>query len=256
MAVLRTMLREGLLLLAALPALSAQAAYRWAPKTSFQYQLQGSIRSTSSKVIFVDLFDTSSSKIASLKSQGKTVVCYFSAGTAENWRSDYKSYPSSVKGKSMEDWAGEKWVNLRSSTVLSILVKRLDLARSKGCHGVDPDNVDGYSHNTGFSLKKSDTVTFLRNLASAAHERGLGVGLKNSSEIASQVSGFLQWVVAEQCYEYNECGSYSSFVQRGKAVYIIEYRGYSSSECSKAKSSQFSLIYADLDLDGTQKSCT
>jgi hypothetical protein len=233
----------------------AGAAYRWAPRTSFVYQLQGSLRNHPAKVIFLDLFDTSASKIKALKAEGKTVVCYFSAGSAENWRSDYKSYPSSVKGRNLDGWAGEKWVDLRSSTVLSILTKRLDLAKAKGCHGVDPDNVDAYSHNTGFSISQTDVVNFLKRLAVAAHARGLGVGLKNGAEIASRVSGTLQWVVAEQCYQYSECGRYASFTQRGKAVYIVEYRPYSSSECSRAKTARFSLIYANEDLSGSYRAC-
>ena len=41
----------------------------------------------------------SPSSISRLQRQGgKRVVCYYSFGTAENWRADYKQFPNSVMG--------------------------------------------------------------------------------------------------------------------------------------------------------------
>lgn len=45
------------------------------------------------------------------------------------------------------------------------MVARLDLAVSRGCDGVEPDNVDGYTNNTGFALVPMDQLAFNRNLA-------------------------------------------------------------------------------------------
>lgn len=44
---------------------------------------------------------------------------------------------------------------------------------------MEPDNVDGYADDSGFPLTGADQLRFNRWVASRAHERGLGVALKN-----------------------------------------------------------------------------
>ncbi|MFP3534108.1 endo alpha-1,4 polygalactosaminidase, partial [Burkholderia sp. SIMBA_042] len=87
-----------------------------------------------------------------LKSQGKRVVCYFSAGSSENWRSDYSQFTAADQGNPLDGWAGERWLDTRSANVRRIMTARMDLAKSKGCDGIDPDNVDGYTNNPGLPL--------------------------------------------------------------------------------------------------------
>ncbi len=40
------------------------------------------------------------------------------------------------------------------------MAARLDLAVSKGCDGVEPDNVDAYSNSNGLGLTASDQISF------------------------------------------------------------------------------------------------
>jgi hypothetical protein len=89
----------------------------------------------------VDLFETSASAISSLKAQGKKVICYFSAGTAEDWRSDYSQFTSADKGASLPDWKGENYVDVRSKNVFNIMKKRIQMASKIGCDALDPDNM-------------------------------------------------------------------------------------------------------------------
>ena len=56
----------------------------------------------------IDLLDAPSQTIADLQADGKKVICYFSAGTYEDW---------------------------------------CDLAVTKGCDGVEPDNMEAYAHS-------------------------------------------------------------------------------------------------------------
>lgn len=75
-------------------------------------------------------------------------IGYFSAGSYENWRSDERDFPSSVKGNNLDGWPGEKWLDISDwATLGPIMEARLDLAVTKGCDGVEPDNVDGYDNN-------------------------------------------------------------------------------------------------------------
>lgn len=223
--------------------------------TRFQYQLDGTPKNYKVSWVFLDLFDTSASTISKFKQQNKKVICYFSAGTYENWRSDKGRFPSSVRGRSVDGWAGEQWLNVNSGTVLSIMKSRLDMAKNKGCSGVDPDNVDGFDNSTGFSISKNNSISYLKALAREAQSRGLLIGLKNSAEIASSLSGTMNFAVVEECFEYNECGSYSSFVSKKKPVFIIEYSSGSRSMCNKADNLGMNLAFFDLDLDGKMKAC-
>lgn len=88
----------------------------------------------------VDLFDTPATTISALKVAGKIVICYFSAGTAEDWREDYKDFATGDLGKVLPDWPNEKWVKTGSQGVRDIMAKRIKLAADKGCDAIDPDN--------------------------------------------------------------------------------------------------------------------
>lgn len=57
------------------------------------------------------------------------------------------------------------------------------ISESKGCEAVDPDNVNGFGNDIGFSLSKADGVDYLKFLAEAAHSPGMAIGLKNAGEV-------------------------------------------------------------------------
>jgi hypothetical protein len=96
------------------------------------------------EVFDIDLFDNPIETVQALHSLNKRVICYFSAGTYEEWRSDANEFPKADLGKPLEDWPGERWVNLKSSRVREIMARRIRLAAEKGFDAIDPDNVDGY----------------------------------------------------------------------------------------------------------------
>jgi len=92
----------------------------------------------------IDLFSNSHGTIDQLHSLGKKVICYFSAGSYEPYRPDSSSFQSADLGKALDGWPDEKWININSPNVRKIMTARIELAKSKGCDAVDPDNVDGY----------------------------------------------------------------------------------------------------------------
>lgn len=100
------------------------------------------LKSASGTVIDIDMFDNVS-KIKEL-AKTKQVICYFSAGTREDWRDDADDFKAANYGKAMEDWKGENWVDVKSTNVRAIMKKRIEFAAKNGCTAVDPDNVDGY----------------------------------------------------------------------------------------------------------------
>jgi hypothetical protein len=108
----------------------------------------------------IDLFDTPTSTITRLHELGKKVICYFSAGSYENWRPDADQFKPEDLGKDLDGWPGEKWLDLGSGNVRGIMEKRIKMASEKGCDGVDPDNVDGYVR-----LNRTHTVVADANMS-------------------------------------------------------------------------------------------
>ncbi|KAL4982234.1 glycoside hydrolase superfamily [Aspergillus falconensis] len=172
----------------------------------------------------IDLFDNPKSTIDQLHAIDRKVICYFSAGTYEDWREDAHLFAAEDLGAPLADWPGERYVNVSSPRVREIMASRLDLAASKGCDAVDPDNVDGYGSNGGgLSLTVSDYINFLDWLAADSHSRGLGIGLKNAPALIPSVLVNVEFAVNEQCAEYEECDSFIPFLDAGKAVFHVEY---------------------------------
>ena len=193
--------------------------------TSWQWQLSGDINTSYDVELYdIDLFDTPQATIDELHKKDKKVICYFSAGSYEDWRSDKSKFPNSLKGKDLDGWAGEKWLNISKLDLLKpIMDARFDLAKSKKCDGVEPDNVDGYTNDTGFPLSANDQLKYNKYLASAAHKRGLSIALKNDIDQIIQLEPFFDFAVNEQCNQYNECGNYTAFTSNNKAVLNAEY---------------------------------
>ncbi len=169
----------------------------WQPAvgTSWQWQLSGdSDRSVEVDVIDLDLFETSAEKVAELHANGLHVICYVSVGTVEEWRPDANAFPEPVVGDSYDEWPGERWLDIRQIDSLApVLSARLDLCAKKGFDGVEPDNVDGFSNETGFAISATDQIHFLRWIAAEAHARGLSAGLKNAPELVDAVITAFDW---------------------------------------------------------------
>ena len=81
----------------------------------------------------------------------KTVVCYFSAGSYEPWRSDAEAFAPADYGKKMDGW-DEWWLDLKRPSVKNIMEARIKRASEAGCHAIDPDNIDGYVSRYLFQL--------------------------------------------------------------------------------------------------------
>ncbi|CAN6649595.1 hypothetical protein TRVA0_024S00144 [Trichomonascus vanleenenianus] len=251
---------------------SASTQKYWTPKvgTTWQIELLYPINDTAINVeVFdIDLFDTPKSTIDKLHEDGRKVICYFSAGSYEDWRPDAHKFNESDLGSPLDGWPGERWLNTSSESVRNIMKSRLDLAVSKNCDGVDPDNVDGYDNDNGLDLTSADATDYVNFLADEAHSRNLAIGLKNAEEIIGRVIDKMQWSVNEQCAQYNECDNFMPFIKAGKPVFHIEYpKGDSDnnddpvsadekkSACDFANSKEFSTLIKNMDLDNWYENC-
>lgn len=234
------------------------ALWRPIPGVRWQWQLSGTVDTTVAADVFdIDLFESTAAAIASLKAAGKRVICYFSAGSREDWRPDAAAFPASVIGKPLDGWPGEAWLDVRAAAVRSVMSARLDLAKSKGCDAVEPDNVDGYSNASGFPLTANDQLDFNRFLAAGAHARGMSVALKNDLDQAAALVGDFDFALNEECFKYDECGLLSPFTKAGKAVLQVEYgdAALATSVCPKAKALGFDTLVKKLALDAWRVAC-
>jgi len=138
-------------------------------------------------------------------------------------RDDSDDFPEQALGDTLDEWKGEQWLDITNQTVQQIMLKRLDVAVEKGCDGVEPDNMDGYSNDNGLGLTASDQIDYNRFIAEQAHNRNLSVGLKNDMGQLEELVDYYDWALNEQCHEYDECALYDVFIKQNKAVFNTEY---------------------------------
>ena len=231
----------------------------WKPRpgTSWQIQLQGRVSTAvPARVYDIDGADSPASLVRTLHRKRRKVICYFSAGTYENYREDRDRIPESARGKTLAEWPDERWLDIRDVDALRpVIESRLDDCRRKGFDGVDFDNVDAYTHDTGFPLTADDQLRYNRFLAAEAHERGLSAGLKNDLEQIPALVRHFDFAINEQCFEYRECGRLRPFIRAGKAVFSIEYRRRPSQFCPTTRRLRLSAIYKRLDLRSFRAAC-
>lgn len=244
----------------AVTATTTSATTRWAPALTDTWQIQLTGRLNTSYAVTAydfDLFDTPQATIDALKAQGRRVICYFSAGSSEDWRPDFNQFTEADQGVALSGWAGERWLDTRSANVRRIMQARMDLALSKGCDAVDPDNVDGYSNSTGLPLTAETQLDYNRFLAAEAHARGLAVGLKNDVGQVAELAASFDFAINEQCFQYRECGAYTAFTGQGKPVFQIEYAtkyrdaATRAGLCAKAQAANLRTLVLPRTLNGS-----
>ncbi|KAF2464068.1 uncharacterized protein BDR25DRAFT_381691 [Lindgomyces ingoldianus] len=218
---------------------------------------------TDAPVFDVDLFDNDATTITALKAQGKTVICYFSAGTVEDWRDDAKDFPTNDQGKILPEWPNEKWIRTGSSKVRDVMARRIKMASDKGCDALDPDNIDGYQNDNGLNLQKADAISFMQFLQKNASYYNMNIGLKNSLDILSTVAPIIDFAVNEECAARAECSAYNEFLNSNKPVFHIEYPPKMNpvsdndkrTACTSAGTTGMSTVMKNKSLDGLTLYC-
>jgi hypothetical protein len=237
---------------------SADQAPWWQPpvQASWQIQFTETLDLTVNADIFdLDMFDNTPDTVAALHAAGRKAICYMDAGTFEDWRPDAAAFPDALKGNA-NGWPGERWLDIRRIDLLGpILEARMDLCRAKGFDAIDPDNVDGYANKTGFPLTYDDQLRFNTYLATAAHARGLAVGLKNDLDQVPDLVNAFDFAVNEQCFQYRECSSLLPFLQAGKPVFEIEYKLAPERFCANANTLNLNSLKKETKLNAARIAC-
>ncbi|ORX87277.1 hypothetical protein BCR32DRAFT_289400 [Anaeromyces robustus] len=179
-------------------------------------------------VLDIDLFDVDAKTINKLKNKGHHIICYFSVGTYEKWRPDASEFlkvDNLVRDK-MEEW-NENYIDITNPYLKPIMSKRFDLAKEKGCDGIEPDNIDIYLSKKvkkwKIPITVEDQLSYDLWLTTEAHQRGLSIGMKNDIENASKMATYFDFAINEECYDYDECSNYEPFINMNKAVFTAAY---------------------------------
>jgi hypothetical protein len=229
-------------------------------------------------VISLDMIDVQTQAIARLKNAGKYIICYYSAGTSENYRSDAQSQRllapalnlGEVQTGSGGVWEGEKWLDIRgfasasssnADVIRSVMGARLDLAKSKGCDAVEPDNVDAWANNVSQNappgtlakaISAQAQLAYNRWTADAAHARGLSVLLKNDLDQVAELAPFYDGALNEECLAFNECPGLTPFRDAGKAIYVVDYQPVSFATTARKNTANLlhlNVILTDVDVN-------
>ncbi|WP_405847313.1 endo alpha-1,4 polygalactosaminidase [Streptomyces sp. NBC_01518] len=181
-------------------------------------------------------------------------ICYVNAFQAQpderaSWPADLLLRDTNGEVVVDEDW-GEALLDIRTAAKRQRVAARvnrwIDGCAAKGFDAVEPDNYDSYTRSHGL-LTANDATAFITLLARHAHARHLAIAQKNTVELAGLRKKLgLDFAIAEECAEYDECGEYAqAFDDR---VIVIEY---SDSGLRKARSGfagKLSIVRRDVDV--------
>lgn len=226
---------------------------------SWQWQLVGPIDTSVPAAMFdVDYEKTDAETVADIHAKGAKVICYINVGQWEPSRQDSSLFPQSVLGNDVNGSQGEKWLDVSNINALSSIIEhRFDICKQKGFDGIDPDSVDNYARDTGFSLTEDDQITYNRWLSSLAHQKGLSIGLHNDNDQVHDLLGYFDFAITDACINQGRCDDFSQFITFGKPVFDAEYtdNGTTTGICDEAKTLQFNVIIKNSQLDSFRQSC-
>jgi hypothetical protein len=193
-------------------------------RTTWQIQLQGPPNLDYDADVYVlDLFDVPDAVFDALHADGRLVGCYLSAGSFEPWRDDVGDLPPDVIGEPLAEHPDEAWLDIRRAEVHDLVRARLDLAATRGCDGVVPDNVDAWLATSGFPLTERDQLGFDRFVLNEAHQRDLFVALQDDLPQVPDLVDYADVAIVERCHEAGTCDALAPFQDAGKPVLDAEY---------------------------------
>ena len=193
---------------------------------SFDYQIGGAYTPPSGVKIVSR--DRNSAPAAGLYN-----ICYVNGFQAQSdeesfWTSQHPTLilrDSSGNPVIDADW-GEMLLDTSTDTkrtqLAAIVGSWIAQCKTDGFNAVEIDNLDSYSRSNGL-LTEANNIAFMALLSAIAHQNGLAIAQKNSSELVGSAAAMgTDFAVVEECNRYSECDTYTAVY--GNLVFIIEYR--------------------------------
>ncbi|MEV5869102.1 endo alpha-1,4 polygalactosaminidase [Streptomyces tendae] len=181
-------------------------------------------------------------------------ICYVNAfqaqpGAEQDWDDDLLLRDANGDVVYDTDW-GEAFLDIRTADKRERIAEKvgtwIDGCADKGFQAVEPDNYDSYTR-AGDLLDAADAQGLIKLLAERAHADGLAIGQKNTVELApNREQNGLDFAVAEECGEWDECGDYTT--EFGDRVIVIEYTAKGLSKACAGFGDELSIVRRDLDV--------
>ncbi|MFB7653192.1 MULTISPECIES: endo alpha-1,4 polygalactosaminidase [unclassified Streptomyces] len=181
-------------------------------------------------------------------------ICYVNAfqaqrGAEDEWDDDLLLRDAGGDIVYDTEWK-EALLDLRTADKRERVAEKIgtwiDNCGDKGFQAVEPDNYDSYTRSKKL-LDAADAQAFIKLLAERAHADGLAIGQKNTVELAgNRVANGLDFAVAEECGEWDECGDYTA--EFGDHVIVIEYTAEGLSKACSGFADTLSIVRRDLDV--------
>ncbi|CAL9665319.1 endo alpha-1,4 polygalactosaminidase [Streptomyces sp. enrichment culture] len=181
-------------------------------------------------------------------------ICYVNAfqaqpGAEGDWDDDLLLRDANGDVVYDTDW-GEAFLDIRTADKRERVAAKvgtwIDGCADKGFQAVEPDNYDSYTR-AGDLLDAADAQGLIRLLAERAHSDGLAIGQKNTVELApNREENGLDFAVAEECGEWDECGDYTAAF--GDRVIVVEYTAEGLSKACAGFGDELSIVRRDLDV--------
>ena len=226
------------------------------PGMRLQYQLQGALDQTTDADLFViDLFDTTSAAVAQLHARGRVVLAYISAGSYEPWRPDVSSLPASVVGEPLARYPEESWLDIRASSVRTMMEGRLTMAVDKGFDGALLVSLDGYLTKSGHDFSATDQLAYNVWLAQQAAARHLAAGISSDWPHAGKLASNYDFAIHLNCLADGSCADLTPFRERGHAVFDLETSHDTATVCARAAGLSLSVTLKNDNYDAWLAVC-
>ncbi|GAA1108447.1 endo alpha-1,4 polygalactosaminidase [Kribbella jejuensis] len=181
-------------------------------------------------------------------------ICYVNAfqvqpGEQGQWAADLLLRDASGKLVIDQDW-GEALLDLRTADKRNRIAAKvngwIDGCAAAGYQAIEPDNYDSYTRSKKL-LKATHAEAYLTLLATHAHSKNLAIGQKNTVELAGDRRAVgLDFAVAEECGQYDECADYVSAF--GNHVIVIEYTDSGRRTACAQYAGTLSIVQRDVDV--------
>lgn len=183
------------------------------PGTAFEYQIGGADEPDAATGIVI--------RDSTERPTGRYDVCYVNGFQTQPGETErvLQTEPDLVlhhDGTPLRDdgWPDEVLYDLTSADLRARVAERvgrvIDACAAAGFDAVEIDNLDSYTRSLGH-ITPAHTLAYARLLVDRAHAAGLAFAQKNTAELTGQVRALgADLVVAEECREWEECGTYTA----------------------------------------------
>ena len=216
------------------------------PNAKFDYQIGGAYTPPSGVKVVSRDHDAS-------PAAGLYNICYINAfqaqpGAESEW-GDLLLRDAAGNIVYDEDW-GEALLDTRTADKRGRIADKvnrwIDQCAGKGFRAIEPDNYDSYSRSNGL-LTAAQAQSYIKLLSAHAHGAGMAIAQKNTVELAgNRAANGLDFAVAEECAEWDECGDYVNAF--GNNVIVIEYSASGLRAACSGWGSRLSIVRRDVSV--------